>query len=173
MSRKSIPDVPSFYLEAEDPSNPFMDSYLSVPEFRTAYMPPLEVGLDCSVEPTLAQQSFRDECDINNIMAKHQANGLIEHVMRYNGQYGDFSSVDDYQTALNVIRDANDAFYTLTAEVRRQFDNDPAQFLAFTETASPEDLSKLGLLASDHNLSPLPPSPAEQSSAADAAEGKS
>ena len=41
---------------------------------------------------SLTQQQFADECDVNNILAKYRATGLLTHIKHHNGNYRDFSS---------------------------------------------------------------------------------
>lgn len=93
-------------------------------------------------------QSFKDECDINRIMSRYMKTGVIDHMRSGELQYGDVSSSIDYHHAMNVIIAANDVFEALPAQVRKRFDNDPAQMLAFVE--DPENLSEareLGLVS--------------------------
>ena len=51
-------------------------------------------------EPTLTKQSFKEECDINNIMAKYRATGILSHVQAHQGRYQDLPSEIDYHTDL-------------------------------------------------------------------------
>ena len=39
--------------------------------------------------PSMTKQSFKDECDINKIMAKFQKTGAIEHYAKHAPSYGD------------------------------------------------------------------------------------
>lgn len=80
-----------------------------------------------------AHQSFKSECNVNNIMAKYRRTGVLTHLSSKTPQYGDFTNVSDYQSALLAVQDANDSFMSLPAKLRSQFDNDPAAFLAFAE----------------------------------------
>lgn len=82
-------------------------------------------------EPSLTKQAFKEECDINAIMAKYEKTGLLDHVNKVQGNFGDFSEITDYQSALNAVMDANDRFNGLPAHLRAQFQNDPAQFINF------------------------------------------
>lgn len=98
------------------------------------------------VNPSLTKQASRDECDINQIMRRYQKTGIVEHVNKYQGRYGDFLQVTDYQTALNQVQAANDAFMSLPSSVRSRFDNDPAKFLEFMENPlNQAEMIKLGL----------------------------
>jgi len=95
----------------------------------------------------LTKQSFRDECDINNILRKYQKTGLIEHVKRFNGQYGDFSDVKGYQDSLNRIKAADEAFMSLPVDLRKRFHQRPAEFLEFvSNSVNRDEMLKMGLL---------------------------
>ncbi|QCQ84809.1 internal scaffolding protein [Blackfly microvirus SF02] len=92
--------------------------------------------------PSLTRQEFLDECDINTIMAHYEANGVISHVNRAAPQYIDLTTMPpDYQTALGLLAEAETAFMTLPATVRREFNNDPQEFVAFA--SDPENLPQM------------------------------
>jgi len=113
-----------------------------------------------------AKQSFKKECDINHIMAKYQKTGLIEHFNNHKANYG-FAPAIDYREALEKIRTANEMFADLPSQVRKKFDNNPEQFLAFTE--KPENRSEmavLGLLNPEATSAESPPSQASDSASA-------
>lgn len=98
------------------------------------------------VGPTRTQQSFRDECDINNILRKFNVTGQLP-VGSVQPQYGDFSGITDYQSALNAVMAAQDSFLQLPAKVRAKFGNDPAVFVEFaSDEANKDELKALGLL---------------------------
>lgn len=95
----------------------------------------------------LTQQNFQEETDINNIMAKFAKTGLVDHVNKVTGSYGDFTSVQDYQLHLDQVMAANAAFMQLPSAVRRRFDNDPAHLLSFLQDDRNRDEAvKLGLV---------------------------
>jgi len=96
--------------------------------------------------PSRTKQSFAAECDINTILAKYAKTGLIEHVKRYGGFYGDLPNGADFQTHLNAVIAGQDAFNSLPAKIRDKFHNDPAQFLAFVDDVeNAEEMVTLGL----------------------------
>ncbi len=92
------------------------------------------------------KQSHKDECNINNIMAKFQKTGMIDFVNNHQPQYGDVSDIN-YQSALDDVRHAQSLFDGLPSSVRKRFDNDPGQFLEFcNDPNSREEAVKLGLI---------------------------
>jgi phage internal scaffolding protein len=97
-------------------------------------------------KPSLTKQSFRDECDINNILRKFNVTGQLPSGS-VQPQYGDFSGITDYQSALNAVMAAQDSFLELPAKVRAKFGNDPAVFLDFvSDEANKDEMKALGLL---------------------------
>jgi phage internal scaffolding protein len=97
-------------------------------------------------KPSLTKQSFRDECDINNILRQFNVTGELP-TGSVQPQYGDFSGITDYQSALNAVMAAQDSFLQLPAKVRAKFDNDPALFVEFaSDEANRDEMKALGLL---------------------------
>ena len=104
-----------------------------------------ESGVACE-EPSLAQQHFRDECDINNILKQFNVSGLLPQ-SPLSPRYGDFTNINDYHTALNAVIAAQDEFEALPATIRARFDNDPENLINFLDDASNKDEAiKLGLI---------------------------
>lgn len=100
-------------------------------------------------EPSMTQQQFKDDCDINNIMKKHGGDAVaLAALSRGRGVYADMSELpSDYRGMLETIQKAEDAFLSMTAETRKRFDNDPAKFLDFLQDPKNYDEGvKLGLL---------------------------
>ena len=104
-----------------------------------------ESGLACE-EPSLAQQHFKDECDINNILRQFNITGLLPE-SPISPQYGDFTGIGDYHTALNKVIAAQDEFDSLPAQIRARFDNDPASLIEFlNDEANRPEAEVLGLV---------------------------
>jgi phage internal scaffolding protein len=98
------------------------------------------------VNPSRTKQSFRDECDINNILRQFNVTGQLP-IGSVQPQYGDFSGITDYQSALNAVMAAQDSFLQLPAKLRARFDNDPALFVEFaSDEANKDEMKALGLL---------------------------
>lgn len=78
------------------------------------------------------RQEFKDECNINVIMKKYERTGVISHVSNRQPRYVDFGDgVPDFHSAMNMMVEAEAAFMTLPAVVRKRFENDPAAFVEF------------------------------------------
>lgn len=89
---------------------------------------------------SMTKQSFMTDCDVNNIMKRFERTGVIEHVNKFNGDYGDFTDLpSDYHEAMNQVREADEMFLTLPAKVRETFANDPGRFLAMVTAAEMGD----------------------------------
>ena len=70
-------------------------------------------------EDAVTQQCFKDECDINILLAKFAVTGQLPENVRV-PQYVDFEETFDFQSSMNVIRAAEEAF-AMPAEVRDRF----------------------------------------------------
>lgn len=98
-------------------------------------------------EQTLTKQAMQDECDINQIVAKFEQTGLIDHQNENPGGYGDFTEVQDYQTSLNQVIAAKEMFEGLPAKIRGRFRNSPDEFLKFVDDPeNREEMKSLGLV---------------------------
>lgn len=105
-------------------------------------------------EKSITQQQFKDECDINNIMAKYQKTGEFTGAIRKGGQYGDFSQITDFHDMQNTLIYAQEAFMLLPANVRTRFRNDPGELLNFLQDENNYDEAlDLGLLDPDKQRS--------------------
>ena len=104
-----------------------------------------ESALACE-EPTLAQQHFKDECDINNILRQFNVTGLLPE-SPLSPRYGDFTGIGDYHSALNAVMAAEDEFMALPADLRARFENDPENLINFLDNpANKDEAIKLGLV---------------------------
>lgn len=106
-------------------------------------------------QPSLAKQSFKDECDINTIMKRYERTGMIEHINKHRGDYTDATGVEDYHTSLNQVLAAQEAFASLPSRVRSNFNNDPGQFMTFVE--NPENRDNLHELLKEPTGARIPP----------------
>lgn len=128
------------------------------PFLRTAYNYDMnsagdESGVDCLFDretgeatPSLTQQHFADECDINTIVKRFGLTGQLPQGVRA-PTFGDFEDVPSYHEAMNAIKEADQAFYSMPADVRSRFFNDPGRFVDFcSDEANRAEAEKLGLV---------------------------
>lgn len=85
--------------------------------------------------PSMTRQEMAAECDINTIMAQYDK--YISDPMMLLRQQGErYLPLDEMPQTLmesmQILQDASQAFYSLPAVVRKEFDNDP---VAFTDYA--------------------------------------
>lgn len=79
-------------------------------------------------------QSWRDECDINILMAKF-TNGDKTALMQRVGEYLDLSLIpDNFNDMLNMTTKAKDVFNSLPVEIKEVFGNNVNNFLANSQT---------------------------------------
>jgi len=125
-------------------------------KFFTPYDRSPAVSLKCS-DPSLTQQQFKDEVDINVLLEKFKVTGQMPQGIRL-PSYGDFSGVDDYQTALNALNGARDQFMLIPANIRARFGNSPQAFLEFcADPSNADELKRLGLANPDKQQAAQPP----------------
>lgn len=131
-----------------------MMSKVVVPFVRSAYnydreAVSVETGLLCQ-DDTLAQQNFRDECDINTIVSTFTRTGDLPEAP-LPPQFGDFSDVSDFHSALNQVLAAQEAFLALSPDVRSRFGNDPQQLMNFiADEKNFDEAVTLGLISKDN-----------------------
>lgn len=104
-----------------------------------------ESALTCP-EPTLTQQHFANECDINTIVKRFGLTGQLPENIRM-PTYTDYEGIFDFHTAMNAIAKANEAFDAMPADVRTRFNNNPGDFVAFClDDNNRQEAIKLGLV---------------------------
>lgn len=94
-----------------------------------------EVATDCSairdgetLRPTI--QSAKDECDLNVMVRRFGVTGVIMGI-KPPPPIEEFGEIFDFQSAMNVLRAAQESFDSLSANVRSRFNNDAAKFADF------------------------------------------
>jgi len=132
------------------------------------YTKKLSISLSFDPDDDLTQQEFREESDINTIMARYMKTGQIDFVNKHAPQYGDVSDVD-FQTAMETVAKGQSMFADLPADLREKFQNSPAKFLEFIqdEKNAPQ-AAEMGLLSPEATKRILTPTP-EPSKAPEAA----
>lgn len=103
-----------------------------------------ETGLRCEDE-SLTKQSFVEDADIN-VLVKRFGLGYEMPEELVPPQYVDFAEVFDFQSAMNAVREAQEAFDAMPADVRSRFNNDPQRLLEFVEDGrNMEEAIRMGL----------------------------
>lgn len=114
-------------------------------EIRSRYNAGVREGWKSSV-PSMTQQQFKDEADINYIVSMYDSSGVMP-TFHGDGQpaqpvFGDFASLpDNAQEMYNRMIEAKNNFDSLPLEVRKRFNYDPSAFLDFVD--NPENLDEL------------------------------
>lgn len=96
-----------------------------------------ETGLNCK-DPSLAQQQFKNESDINVLFGKYLETGLIPQVQD-TISYQAFEGPFDFQEAMNAVRRAQESFDQLPARIKNRFDNNPQKLLDFLDDERNKD----------------------------------
>lgn len=89
------------------------------------------------VDPSATLQSFKDDADINCIIARYENTGVLVDPtvpVSRTPEFGDFSEMPSYQDAQNVIIAARNAFDALPSKIRERFNNDPAAYFDFVRS---------------------------------------
>ena len=113
-----------------------------------------ETGLKC-LDPSLAQQHMKDECDINVIVERFGVTGELP-TAPVSPQFGDFSGISDYHTAINAVRASEEAFMALPAKIRARFDHDPNALLQFlNDPINRDEAIEIGLIDGEPVVAPI------------------
>lgn len=134
------------------------------PFLRTAYNYNMneagdESGLNCK-DPTLTQQHFKEEVDINTLVERFHITGEMPQLEKL-PSYDDYTGVFDFQTAMNAIVAAKKDFDSLPAKTRARFGNDPQEFVSFfADPTNRAEAEKMGMIEK------VPPAPTPEELAA-------
>jgi len=125
-----------------------------------------ETALVCK-DPSLTQQQFAAESDINTIVDVFMKTGHLPDPVSM-PQYVDYEGVFDFQSAMNVVRAADENFMRMDAKLRSRFHNSPQEFLEFfADPVNTDEAIRLGLAVPSQTVSvapatdAVPPSKAE------------
>lgn len=124
-------------------------SHLCINEtpFQAVRQPTVDVSLKFPPNSRWTKQSFKEECDINTIMARYQSTGEMPVLNVVAPQYLDVTEGFDFQSMQDQVIEARSLFMQLPSLLRNRFANDPAEFLAYVaDPSNHEEMFKLGLL---------------------------
>lgn len=131
--------------------------------FQAVRQPTVSVSLSFPPNSRWTKQSFKDECDINTLMARYQSTGEMPVLNDVAPQYLDACGWD-YQDCQNRVLEAQALFLELPSKLRSRFENDPAQFLAYVaDKANHAEMRELGLLKANAGTAepPIPDAPSD------------
>jgi phage internal scaffolding protein len=106
--------------------------------------------------PSKAQQEFKDEVNINNIVDRALTTGVMPSGNRQ-PLFDDFSEVHDYETVVDIVNNAETSFEALPSSTREKFGNDVTALLDFIDNPeNKEEAVKLGLISDKPEYAPEP-----------------
>ena len=82
-------------------------------KFRKNYQYDFKSSISFEGLESRTKQSFKDECDINNILKKYNKTGQLPAMIKADPKYGDFSNSASYQESLNLVLLAQEQFSNL------------------------------------------------------------
>lgn len=122
-------------------------------QFRTPFT--FEINYRVSEEtqlgferPSRTKQSYAEDADINNIVARFLKTGQLPENIRTGGWVSsDFTKApENYMQAMRLVIDAREQFMSLPAKLRDKFKNDPHQLEEWlSDPDNLEDSYKYGL----------------------------
>lgn len=102
--------------------------------------------------PGLTEQAHKDATDINYILRDYARTGFIKHAKQNAGRYDDVSSVD-FQKAMNTVANVKSMFENLPAQIRKEFEGNPANFLKYVQDpANAAKLEKRGIIVGNDGI---------------------
>lgn len=111
------------------------------------------------VGESLTVQSEKDNCDINTIVKRFGVTGIVPGRSAEPLPNGTYAESFDLQSAMNVVRQAQESFDALPARVRERFHNDPVEYVDFLKDKDNlEEARKLGMVKPEVKP-PEPPAP--------------
>jgi phage internal scaffolding protein len=100
----------------------------------------------------ITEQCHKKECDMNHILKDYKRTGFIRHAKENQGRYDDIS-VQDFQDAMFKVAEATNMFNDLPANLRKDFNNNPAEFLGFVQNPdNQEKLQKMGIIRGNDGI---------------------
>lgn len=96
---------------------------------------------------SMTRQSEMVYADINLIMKKYEKTGVLPPATR-EGFFADVTKVGDYRDALARVDQAERYFDHLPVDIKKRFNQDPAEFLDFvSNTENLAQIEEMGLIA--------------------------
>lgn len=106
----------------------------------------------------LCKQEFKDECDINKVLARYREGPPRPWASPPTLRFGDFAEAPDFLGAQLLVKQAEEQFNSLDVRVRDRFQHNPVRFLEFIH--DPKNFAEakaLGLLRAEAEPPSAPP----------------
>ena len=117
----------------------------NVIQFNNAYSPSRKV-FSIPEGESLTEQHHADGLDIKNMINKYDRTGILSNVQRGKAMYGDFTKVNEYQDALDLVNNSKNLFNELPSDIREKFSNNPGEFFEWiTNPENSQEAIELGL----------------------------
>ena len=100
-------------------------------------------------QPSLAQQQFKEDCEIESILQRHNLGGVMGIYPQSEQQpmYADVSDIPDFQVSQTHVARATEYFEGLPSSVRAHFNNNLSEFLsALGNPDARQSLTDMGIL---------------------------
>ncbi len=95
------------------------------------------------------EQFHKNECDVNQIISKYDRTGLISHISRFEGKFGDTTEAD-FKTAMDLVTRSQTMFMELPNHIRKRFKNSAKDLLKFMEDPdNRQEAITLGIIQAD------------------------
>lgn len=119
-------------------------------EIQKAFRPTKRSTIDCG--KGLTEQSHKNETDMNFILRDYQRTGLIKHAKNHEGKYDDIT-MQDFQSAMYIVAQGKTMFELLPANIRKEFNQDPGQFLSFVQNPdNAKRMESMGILKGNDGI---------------------
>lgn len=106
-----------------------MDSFRPPEKIQSAERPAKRRFARDYSGPSVVQRHFRDQQNVNNIVARYKQTGLDPYADRIGNQRFGFATSKSFTEAMQQVAAVQSAFATLPSAVRAEYENDPAQWL--------------------------------------------
>lgn len=125
--------------------------------FSTYFKREKSQGVDFSESPTLTDQHFKDECNMQHIVQRALHTGCIDpSLVRSIGKYvEDGAAVGTFLEAQRIVARGKSVFEQLPSDMRNRFHNSPVELLHFLQQPENRDEAvKMGFFKATSPVSP-------------------
>jgi len=132
-------------------------------QFRTPFTPRVSVSIDFTKSKNHTRSEQAPATDINNIVKRFHKTGVIDWVANNEPQFGDFTNIN-FEEIQNKVAQGKQLFESLPAHVRKEFNNNPSEFIEFIQTKDNIEDMRDGEIDGEQKTTPEPPEtqPVEQ-----------